>query len=306
MTAAPSILLLGASGQVGAELRQSFDGLGRLTVLDRSQLRLEREADIRRAIRAAAPGIILNAAACTAVDKAESETGTAMAINAHAPRVLAEEARRANALFVHYSTDYVFDGTKPSPWIETDSPNPLNVYGASKLAGEQAVIETGGRFLIFRTSWVYGPRGHNFLLTMLRLAGQRDRLSVVDDQIGSPTSSIEIARKTRAVVDAILKAPEGSAGSWAGIYHMTCSGSVSWCGFAEAIFARAGTRAGFRAPQLTPIPSSGYATPARRPLNSVLSCDKLAARFGVRLPRWEAALDEVFERLATADASAHL
>ena len=241
--------------------------------------------------------MILNAAAYTAVDRAESERDLAYAINEGAPRVLAEEALRRDAVFVHYSTDYVFDGSKASPWLETDAPHPLSVYGASKLAGEQAVTAAGGRFLIFRTSWVYGPHGNNFLLTMLRLARERDRLSIVDDQIGAPTTSIELARATHAIVTGILAGQFGAPEDWAGLYHMTCGGSVSWFGFAQAIFARAAELLAVKPPALTPIATKDYPTPAARPRNSVLSNAKLCDRFGVELSPWESALEETLEAL---------
>ena len=214
--------------------------------------------------------------------------------------MLAEEALRRDALFVHYSTDYVFDGGKSSPWVETDAPNPLSVYGASKLAGELAVENIGGKFLIFRTSWVYGPHGNNFLLTMLRLARERDRLSIVDDQIGAPTTSIELARATHSIVTGILAGRFGAPQDWAGLYHMTCSGSVSWFGFAQAIFARAAELLAIKPPALTPIATKDYPTPAARPRNSVLSNAKLQARFGVELAPWESALDETLHVLRNA------
>ncbi len=234
------------------------------------------------------------------MDRAETERDLAFAINAEAPRVLAEEAHRRGILFVHYSTDYVFDGTKNSPWLETDSPNPLNVYGASKLAGEQAIAAIGGKHLIFRTSWVYGPHGKNFLLTMLRLGRERDRLTIVDDQTGAPTTSIALADATRTIVAAALSGSLGSDEDWAGLYHMTCGGSTSWAGFAQAIFARAGSFLGGNSPEVTPIPSKDYPTPAARPRNSVLSNEKLAARFALTLPTWEEALDPVFAQLRSA------
>jgi dTDP-4-dehydrorhamnose reductase len=221
----------------------------------------------------------------------------AQSVNATAPRILAEEALRTNALLVHYSTDYVFDGAKNGTWTEDDTPAPLNVYGASKLAGEQAILEVGGKFLIFRTSWVYGPHGANFLLTMLRLARQRDTLSIVDDQIGSPTTSIELARATHSIVSGVMSGQLGEPSGWAGLYHMTCSGSTSWCGFAQAIFARAEKKLDGRVPVVTPITSDEYPTPAKRPRNSVLSNAKLDTRFGVRLAPWESALDDVIEAL---------
>jgi dTDP-4-dehydrorhamnose reductase len=245
--------------------------------------------------------VILNAAAYTAVDRAESQPDLAMAINATAPRILAEEALRLNALLVHYSTDYVFDGQKQQPWIESDEPNPLNVYGASKLAGEQAVQSTGGRYLIFRTSWVYGPHGNNFLLTMLRLARERDRLSIVDDQFGSPTTSTELARATRTITEGVLAGQFGPLQDWAGLYHMTCADSTTWFGFAQAIFAAAAARLQIKPPELAPLATKDYPTPARRPRNSVLSNQKLHHCFGVRLAPWQAALDHVLRVLWSAE-----
>jgi len=293
----PRILIVGNAGQLGRELEKIFAGLGPIVAVDRESVDLADPEQTRDLVRRAAPGAILNAAAYTAVDRAESERNLAYAINEGAPRVLAEEALRRNALFVHYSTDYVFDGSKSEPWIETDAPNPLNVYGASKLAGEQAVESTGGKFLIFRTSWVYGPHGNNFLLTMLRMARERDRLSIVDDQIGAPTTSIELARATHSIVTGILAGRFGSSRDWTGLYHMTCGGSVSWFGFAQAIFARAAELLGIKPPTLTPIPNKDYPTPAARPRNSVLSNAKLQATFGLGLSHWESALEESLQAL---------
>jgi len=232
------------------------------------------------------------------VDRAESEPEIATAINASAPRVLAEEALRLGALLVHYSTDYVFDGKKQGPWIETDQPNPQNVYGASKLAGERAIRQVGGKYLIFRTSWVYGPHGGNFLLTMLRLARQRDRISVGEDQFGGPTTSIEPADATHQIVQQVMEDQVGAPEDWAGLYHMTCRGSTSWCGFAQAIFARAGKLLEGKVPAVDPIASKDYPTPAKRPRNSVLSNAKLQARFGVELVPWETALNAVIQQLS--------
>jgi len=293
----PRILLAGATGQVGTELQRSFAGFGELIAFDRKALDLTSEESVRSAVERTAPDVILNAAAYTAVDKAESEPGLAHAINARAPQILAEEAVRRDALLIHYSTDYVFDGSKSSPWTESDEPHPLNAYGASKLAGEEAIRRVGGRFLIFRTSWVYGPHGKNFLFTMLRLGRERERLTIVDDQQGAPTTSIAIADATRAILEGVLTDRFGAAEQWAGLYHMTCGGVASWCGFAQAIFARAGRLLDGRSPQVTPIATAGYPTPARRPANSVLSCEKLARTFGVRLPAWEDALDAVVRQL---------
>jgi dTDP-4-dehydrorhamnose reductase len=297
------ILILGSTGQVGLELQRSFSGAGEIIACNRESVDLASANQVRALLRESAPNIILNAAAYTAVDRAETQRDNAMAINARAPGVMAEEALRADALLVHYSTDYVFDGTKTDPWVETDKPNPLNVYGATKLAGEEAIQRAGGKYLIFRTSWVYGPHGNNFLQTMLRLGRERDLLNIVDDQYGAPTSSIELANATRTIVDGILAARFTSPSDWAGAYHMTCSGRVSWYGFAKAIFARVQTRLGGRTPEVNPIPSSEYPVPATRPHNSVLSNEKLFTRFRVRLSPWEAALDEVILRLQKAPAN---
>jgi dTDP-4-dehydrorhamnose reductase len=293
----PRILILGAAGQLGRELNQSFAGFGTVVAVDRDAVDLADPDQTRALVRRTAPDVILNAAAYTAVDRAESEMPLAHAINALAPRVLAEEAAARNALLVHYSTDYVFDGSKQKPWTEDDAPAPLSVYGASKLAGEQAIQNSRARHLIFRTSWVYGPHGKNFLLTMLRLAQERDRLSIVDDQVGAPTTSIELARATRAIVNGVLAGNFGAPGDWSGLYHITCADSVSWFGFAQAIFSRASERLGIKQPGLIPIASKDYPTAAERPHNSVLSNAKLHSRFGIELPSWQSALDEVIARL---------
>jgi dTDP-4-dehydrorhamnose reductase len=297
MNSRPRILLVGAYGQVGVELLRSFSDEAEIIAHDRDTVDLADPDQVRAMVRAAAPDVILNAAAYTAVDRAESEPEQAMAVNAQAPGILAEEALRKGALLVHYSTDYVFDGSKTSPWLETDEPNPLNVYGASKLAGEQSIRQVGGKYLIFRTSWVYGPHGHNFLLTMLRLGRERESLDIVDDQFGAPTSSIELAHATHAIVSGVLAGQFGVASSWAGLCHMTCGGSVSWCGFARTIFARAQPLLDGKMPTVNPISSCEYPIPARRPQNSLLSNEKLRARFGVSLATWESALDEVLHRL---------
>lgn len=272
------ILLTGPSGQVGAALLEALPRLGEVVAASRAGLDLASPDSIRRAVRDARPEVIVNAAAYTAVDKAESERDAAFAANAIAPGVLGEEAERAGALLVHYSTDYVFDGAKPAPYIEEDEPNPINVYGASKLAGERAIAASGCRHLILRTSWVYGPRGRNFYLTMLRLAKERPELRVVDDQVGAPTSSLEIARATATLLG------KGAQGH----YHMTAAGETSWCGFARAILSRAGL-----ATPVVPIATADYPTPARRPRNSRLDCSRLRADFGVVLAPWEEALAEV-------------
>jgi dTDP-4-dehydrorhamnose reductase len=300
MSGTRRILIVGSAGQLGRELQRSFAGDGELICCDRDEVDISDPDQVRNLVQTVAPDLILNAAAYTAVDKAESEREVATAINAVAPRILAEEARRRDVLVVHYSTDYIFDGSKESPWLETDQPNPLNHYGASKLAGEQAIAEVGGKFLIFRTSWVYGPHGNNFLLTMLRLGRERDRLAIVNDQIGAPTTSSALADATSCIVRGVLGGSFGSADEWACLYQMTCSGSTTWAGFARAIFERAGSLIGDRKPEVIPIESKDYPTPAKRPLYSVLSNEKLAARFGVRLPSWQAGLDDTFERLREA------
>lgn len=293
MSDGPRVLILGATGQLGMELQRSFAGTNPLVALGREGLDLGVPAQIREVLERVRPDVILNAGAYTAVDRAESERELAFAINGRAPRLLAEEASRANALLVHYSTDYVFNGRKAEPWREDDPTGPLNVYGASKLAGEEAIREVGGRYLILRTSWVYAPHGKNFLFTMLRLGQERHELTVVNDQVGAPTTSIELARATWSLVDGVLAGKYGDTAQWAGVYHMTCGGYTTWCGFAQAIFQRAGALLEGHRPHVVPIPSRDYPTPARRPQNSVLSNALLKERFGVQLAPWEAALDEV-------------
>lgn len=268
------ILLTGSQGQVGWELQRTLAPQGEVIACDRSQLDLADANRIAEVVRAARPNIIVNAAAYTAVDKAESEPGLAHTVNARAPALLAEEAKKLGALLVHYTTDYVFDGSKSGPYTEDDTPNPLGVYGRTKLEGERAIQSAGCRHLILRTSWVYGPRGKNFLLTMLRLAKERDELRVVDDQVGAPTTAAMIAEATSIILSARAEAD--------GLYHMSASGHVSWCGFARAILRGAGLNT-----RVTAIPSSEYPTPAKRPVNSVLDNAKLQRELGLRLPEWE-------------------
>lgn len=293
MSAPPKVLLLGANGQLGCALRERFANW-RLTAADRTVADFARPELLRSLVREVEPALILNAAAYTAVDRAETESGLAETINHKAVRILGEEAERAGSLLMHYSTDYVFDGTKQGCWVETDSPNPLNVYGATKLAGEQALAEVCGRYVTLRTSWVYGARGHNFLRTMLRLGSERDVLCVVDDQEGAPTSVDALAGTTAAIVTQ-LQDTRGS--EWRGIYHATCGGRASWCGFAQAILSRAAKQSGETWAPVRPILTSEYPTPARRPLNSVLSNAKLHERFDVALPQWEEALQAVMSNL---------
>jgi dTDP-4-dehydrorhamnose reductase len=277
------ILITGKNGQVGTELSRLYHSRQDVVLTSRDECDLSSEQSIRDTVRRVKPAVILNAGAYTAVDQAEKEPALCFAVNADAPRVLAEEAARLDALLIHYSTDYVFDGEKPAPYLETDPISPLNVYGESKAAGEAAIAKVATRFLVLRTSWVYGAHGKNFLRTMLRLGAERPELRVVDDQLGAPTSAAAIASATARLVEQPL------SGGW-GIYHMTAAGSTSWYGFARAIFQEAvlATK-----PRVQPIPSSDYPTPARRPTNSVLSNDRFAQTFGFRLPAWEQQLNEV-------------
>jgi len=278
------ILVLGRSGQVGTALTQSLQGLGELIALDRAQLDLTNPDAIRTTLREIQPQIVINAAAYTAVDAAESDQAMAFQINAIAPRVMAEESERLGAALIHYSTDYVFDGGKQGAWIEDDATAPLSIYGHSKLAGEQAITDVGGTHLILRTSWVYGLHGKNFLLTMLKLAESRDSLAIVDDQIGAPTWALTIADATSAIIRDAGEPAQLAALS--GIYHLCAGGHTSWFGFAQAIFSHASVQ---RKPQLRPITTAEYPTPAQRPHNSILNTDKFRRSFG-DLPTWDDAL----------------
>lgn len=285
----PRILVVGASGQVGHELMRTTEALGHVTGVAREQLDLADAARIRACLDQVKPDLVINAAAYTAVDAAEQDEARAMAINADAPGVMAEECRRLGAILVHYSTDYVFDGSKTTPYVETDTPAPLSAYGRSKLAGERAIAQADCAHIIFRTSWVYGVRGKNFLLTMLRLIGERDEIRVVADQHGAPTwsrtiagmTSLALARGARGVVDL----------DWwrqhSGIYHLTAAGETSWAGFAGAIADLAPLP---RKARVIPITTAEYPTPARRPANSRLAMEKLESTFGIAAPDWHAAL----------------
>lgn len=279
------ILLTGIGGQVGWELRRTLQPLGEVVACDRRMLDLADPDSIRGVLRDIRPALIVNPAAYTAVDKAESEAELAQAINGSAPGILAEEAKRLDALLVHYSTDYVFDGTKTAPYAEDDPTAPLGAYGRGKLAGEAAIRAAGCRHLIFRTCWVYGARGHNFLRTMLRLAREREALRVVDDQHGAPTWSRMIAETTTLAL--ALARRDGQQGT----YHLAAAGATSWHGFASAIVAAACARGILdRATPVRRIASADFPTPARRPANSRLACTRLREDFGLQLPDWESQL----------------
>ena len=284
------ILLTGKNGQLGWELSRALAPLGELLALDRAKLDLAVPEQIVSAVRSVRPDVIVNAAAYTAVDRAESEPDAAFAVNARAVAVLAGEARRAGAMLVHYSTDYVFDGSKGAPYVEDDPPNPLNVYGRSKLAGEEAVRATGGPHLILRTSWVYAARGRNFLLTMRRLLREEGTVRVVSDQIGAPTSAGALAEATAALLRQCSRA------SLSATYHVTAGGSTSWHGFASEI-ARLEQASAPHPLRVVPIASSEYPTPAQRPKNSRLSNEKLLRAFGIKLPPWQACLEACYAQL---------
>jgi len=292
------ILVTGGNGQVGWELQRTLACLGEVVAPGRAGLDMSQPETLRAAVRALRPRLIVNAAAYTAVDRAESERDLAYAVNAEAPRVLAEVAAELGATLVHYSTDYVFDGAGEAPFTEEAPVNPLNVYGASKAAGEAAIRAACDRHLIFRTSWVYGRRGANFLLTMQRLLRERPELKIVDDQIGAPTWARSIAEAT-ALIMAQIESPARGAdrpAPW-GTYHLTQQGATSWFGFAEAIRAAliAQGEAANALARLTAIPSSEYPTPAPRPLNSRLANAKLARVFGLQLPDWRVALGQALD-----------
>jgi len=289
------ILLIGKNGQVGWELCRTLAPLGEVVAVDVPEIDLRDDAGIRNWIETAHPNVVVNAAAYTAVDRAESDSDLAMRINAHAPGVLAEESKKHGALLVHYSTDYVFDGRKTQPYVETDAPNPLGAYGRSKLAGDQAIEQVDGDHVIFRLCWVYGARGQNFFRTILRLAQEQETLRVVQDQRGSPTWSRWIAEATSLALQQILAAPDRRA--FAGMYHLSASGSTSWHGFAEAIVGQMRPE-GKRCQMVAPIATAQYPTAARRPPYSVLSNDKLRRTFGLVLPSWEEGLKLVLEEMS--------
>jgi dTDP-4-dehydrorhamnose reductase len=289
----PTILLFGKVGQVGWELRRTLAPMSRLVCVDYPEVDFTQPDSIRRWIADTAPDIVVNAAAYTAVDKAETEAALAAKINAEAPGVMAEETARRGALLVHYSTDYVYEGTKTTPYVEDDPPNPQGAYARTKLAGDRAIQAAGGAHLIFRLCWVYGARGSNFLLTMMRLARERETLRVVADQIGCPTWSRLIAETTALALRQVRSPADARALS--GIYHLCASGQTSWHGFAQAIIdLMPADEKKCRTVQA--ITTAEYPTPTKRPAYSVMSCAKLERTFGLRLPDWHESLRQVLEK----------
>lgn len=297
MTERPrTVLVFGASGQVGRELTQRPPPPGFAVVgLGHAEADIADRMAVARAVRQHQPDVIINAAAYTAVDKAESEPERAFAVNEAGSHRLAAVAQEAGAVLVHFSTDYVFDGSKTSPYVEDDPVAPVSVYGRSKEAGERAVRDTTPRHIILRTAWVYAAHGHNFLRTMLRLARERDVVRVVADQHGTPTSAADIADATFAILAKLQ-----DANARFGTFHLTNSGRTTWHGFAEAIFAKLARRSG-RAPRLEAITTADYPTPARRPALSVLDCSKIERAYGIRLRPWEGALNDAIELLLAAE-----
>ncbi len=295
------ILLLGKDGQVGWQLQRSLAPHGEVVACGRAQCDLADPDRIRSIVRDVRPAIIVNAGAYTAVDKAESEPALAHRINVVAPGVLAAEAARSGALLIHYSTDYVFDGGKEGPYVEGDPTGPLGVYGRTKLEGEEAVRAAGGKSVIFRTSWVFGARGNNFVKTILRLAREKDSLNVVDDQVGSPTPAAMIATVT-GVGLAMLRHGAALEPGESRLYHLAAARPVSWCGFARTIVGLAGQAPGFdlrlRPEAIAAIPSVDYPTPARRPMNSRLDCRRLESDFGLQMPDWQPYLERMLQLLA--------
>ncbi|RCJ27976.1 dTDP-4-dehydrorhamnose reductase [Nostoc minutum NIES-26] len=290
------ILLTGVTGQVGWELQRTLMTVGEVIPVSRNQIDLTQPDSIRHIIQEIKPDLIVNPAAYTAVDKAESEPELAMAINGIAPGVIAEEAKRLGAAIIHYSTDYVFDGGNKSPYTESDKPNPQNIYGKTKLAGEEAIASVGVPHLILRTSWVYGLRGKNFLLTMQKLAQEREEIKVVNDQIGAPTWSRAIAEATAQILFQAQQDVSGFLASKGGLYHLTASGQTSWYGFAQAIFQYNPEHNQRKLQKLIAISSKGYPTAASRPAYSLLNNQKLSNTFDLLLPEWQKSLELVLAR----------
>lgn len=292
------ILLTGRDGQIGRELNRSLTKLGGVTATSRDELDLTSDYAIGDVVHEVRPQLIVNAAAYTAVDKAESEPDFAHRVNAEAVETLAAAAKSVGAAVIHYSTDYVFDGSKETPYVESDRPHPRSVYGKSKLDGEKALAAAGIPYLILRTSWVYGAEGKNFLLTILRLAMERPELHVVNDQIGAPTWSRDIAKATASIAEKWHR--ENFAMTKSGVYHLTAAGKTSWFGFAEEavrVRAKSATAQETMFARLIAIPSSDYPTPAERPKNSQLNCAKVAREFDCSLPEWETSVAAVMRAL---------
>lgn len=293
------ILLFGKNGQVGWELNQLLPELGEVIALSREEADFTEPEALRDVIRENEPDVIINAAAYTAVDKAEDERALAMAINGVAPGILAEEARKRGALLVHYSTDYVFDGESERPYVESDVPNPINVYGRSKLAGEKAIQDSGCQFLIIRTSWVYSSRGNNFFLTIIRLAKENRDLNIVSDQTGAPTWARLIAESTVAMLRQV-ETEMTSERFVSDIYHLASRGKTSWYGFARQILCD--TRStpmmnGKKVSVLNPISTDEYPTAAKRPKNSSLGVGKLENQYGLQLLEWDQSLQQFIETI---------
>jgi dTDP-4-dehydrorhamnose reductase len=293
------------NGQVGWELQRSLAPLAEVIALDYNGhpehpglVGSFTDLDgLARTVQTVRPDVIVNAAAHTAVDKAESEPELCRTLNAEAPAVLARCAAASGALLVHYSTDYVFDGSGTAPWLETDTPAPLSVYGSTKLEGERAIAASGCRHLIFRTSWVYGARGGNFAKTMLRLAGERERLTVIDDQHGTPTGADLIADVTAHTIRQVMANPDQAL---SGIYHLVASGETSWHGYASHVIAQAryiNPELGLKVNDIAPVPTSAFPTPAKRPLNSRLSSHKLQQAFGLVLPPWQQGVNRMLSEI---------
>ncbi|MHB8950017.1 MAG: dTDP-4-dehydrorhamnose reductase [Rhodoferax sp.] len=297
------ILLLGKNGQVGWELQRSLAPLGEVTALDRNSIEfcgdLSNLPGLAETVQRLRPDVIVNATAHTGVDKAESEPELARLINATAPGVLAQEAHQLGAWLVHYSTDYVFDGSGSQPWVETDTPAPLSVYGHTKLEGEQLIAQHCPKHLIFRTSWVYAARGGNFAKTMLRLARERERLTVIDDQWGAPTGAELIADVTAHAIRQVQQRPVGPHDE-AGIYHLAASGHASWNSYAKHVLAQAAQAQPaieLVAKEVAPVPTSAFPTPANRPHNSRLNTARLQSTFGLRLPPWQQGVDRMLAEI---------
>ncbi len=293
------MLLFGRNGQVGFELRRALAPLGEVVAFDYPACDLSKPDSIREVIAATKPEVIVNAAAYTAVDKAESEPALARAINADAPGIIGTEAKKLGARVIHYSTDYVYDGTKATPYVETDATNPLGVYGLTKRDGDEALAASGAEHFVFRTSWVFGAHGANFVKTVLRLAAEREKLNIVADQFGAPTSAALIADVTAQVLGQLRWRDPAHMPS--GVYHLAAAGETSWHGFAQAIL-RGGVlrRLSFKIPpeEVRAITTAEYPLPAKRPANSRLDTTRLATTFGLVLPHWQAGLDHVLDLIA--------